>query len=175
MTRLRPLRWAPLAFVALPSCSALTEPVTTSESAPPKPAAAEAARPTQPAQAPAPAPAPAAPGAAQPPQEMAAASHILIAFQGAMRAAPTITRSKDEAKKRAEDILARAKKGEDFAKLADENSDDPSAKVNHGSLGRFTRERMVKAFSDATFGMKAGELSSLVETPFGYHIIKRTE
>jgi parvulin-like peptidyl-prolyl isomerase len=92
-----------------------------------------------------------------------------------MRASPAITRTKEEAKKRAEGILAKARKGEDFAKLADGNSDDPSAKMNHGSLGKFTRTQMVKPFADAAFALKPGEVSPLVETPFGFHVIKRTE
>lgn len=158
-------------LAAAPACTTLTEPVTTTETAPPRPAA-----PAQNTAAPAPAPeGPAAQAAPAAPQETAVAAHILIAYQGAMRAAPTITRTKEDAKKRAEQILARAKKGEDFGKLADEASDDPSAKMNHGSLGRFTRERMIKAFSDATFGIKAGDLSGVIETPFGFHIIKRSE
>ncbi len=169
MYRSRPHRLVTLAwvlFAGLPGCAALTEPVTTTESAPPKPAAtaanSAAARPAEP-------PAPGEQG------EMAAASHILVAYKGAMRAAETTTRSKEEAKKRAEEIAAKARKGEDFGKLADENSDDPSVKINHGALGKFPRDRMVKPFADATFAMKPGEISVPVETPFGYHIIKRTE
>ncbi len=104
-----------------------------------------------------------------------AASHILIAYAGATRADPALKRTKDEARKRADGILARARKGEDFAKLADDSSDDPSAKRNHGSLGRFTRAQMVKPFADAAFALKPGEVSTLVETPFGFHVIKRTE
>jgi parvulin-like peptidyl-prolyl isomerase len=92
-----------------------------------------------------------------------------------MRADPSIERSKEDAKKRAEQLLVRARKGEDFGKLADDASDDPSAKRNHGSLGRFTREQMVKPFADAAFALKPGEVSTLVETPFGFHVIKRTE
>jgi len=71
--------------------------------------------------------------------------------------------------------MARARKGDDFAKLADEGSDDPSAKMNHGALGKFTRERMVKPFADAAFALRPGDVSTLVETPFGFHVIKRTE
>jgi parvulin-like peptidyl-prolyl isomerase len=99
----------------------------------------------------------------------------LVAYKGAMRADPAIQRSKDEAKARAQQILLRAKKGEDFGKLADEMSDDPSAKRNHGDLGRFTREQMVKPFSDAAFALKPGAVSDIVETAFGFHVIKRTE
>jgi peptidyl-prolyl cis-trans isomerase NIMA-interacting 1 len=107
--------------------------------------------------------------------DMARASHILVAYQGASRANPQVTRSKEEARKRAEELAARARKGEDFGKLAVENSDDPTAAMRSGDLGRFTRERMVKPFSDATFGMKPGDISGIVETPFGFHVIKRTE
>jgi parvulin-like peptidyl-prolyl isomerase len=92
-----------------------------------------------------------------------------------MRASPTIKRTKEEAKRRAENILARARKGDDFGKLADESSDDPSAKLNHGSLGKFGRTQMVKPFADAAFALKPGGISTLVETPFGFHVIKRTE
>lgn len=163
------------ALVGTSACSVLTEPVTTTESAPPKPSAAAQNQPAQNQPSPSPEPGQGQGGSPAAPPEMAAASHILIAYQGAMRAAPTTTRTKDEAKKRAEEVLARAKKGEDFAKLADEVSDDPTAKINHGSLGRFPRDRMIKQFSDATFSIKPGELSGVIETPFGFHIIKRTE
>jgi parvulin-like peptidyl-prolyl isomerase len=164
-----------LAAVTLPACSSLTEPVpTVIVPQPREPKAKEPeVRPAETAQA-APAPTP-QPVEAAPSGEQVAASHVLIAYQGAMRAAPTITRTQDEAKKRAEQILARARKGEDFAKLASEASDDPSAKMNSGSLGKFTRERMVKPFADAAFALKPGSVSELVETPFGYHVIKRTE
>jgi parvulin-like peptidyl-prolyl isomerase len=115
------------------------------------------------------------PPAAEPSGEMIRASHILVAYQGAMRASPEITRSKDDAKKRAEVLAGRAKKGDDFAKLAAENSDDPTAKLRGGDLGKFTKDRMVKPFADAAFAIKPGEISTVIETPFGYHVIKRTE
>jgi parvulin-like peptidyl-prolyl isomerase len=120
-----------------------------------------------------PTPAPAAsPGAVA---DTVAASHLLVAYAGSMRADPSIKRTKDEAKARATGLLARAKKGEDFGKMAQDSSDDPSAKANSGSLGRFTRQTMVKPFADAAFALQPGQISDLVETPFGFHIIKRTE
>ncbi|HWZ90570.1 MAG TPA: peptidylprolyl isomerase, partial [Polyangiaceae bacterium] len=103
------------------------------------------------------------------------ASHILIAYKGSLRAAPTITRSKAEAQKLANTVLAQAKAGAKFGDLAVKYSDDPSAKQGQGSLGKFGRNQMVKPFADAAFALKPGELSSVVETPFGFHIIKRTE
>ncbi len=77
-------------------------------------------------------------------------------------------------KKKAEEVLARAKKGEDFAKLAEEFSEGPT-KSKGGDLGFFARGRMVPSFDAAVFSLQPGRISELVETPFGYHIIKLEE
>ncbi len=106
---------------------------------------------------------------------MIGAAHILIAYKGSMRAAPTITRSKPEAQRLANTVLNQAKGGANFGDLAVKYSDDPSAKQGKGILGKFGRNQMVKPFADAAFALKPGELSGIVETPFGFHIIKRTE
>jgi peptidyl-prolyl cis-trans isomerase C len=82
------------------------------------------------------------------------------------------TLTKEEARKKAQSILDRLRKGEDFAKLAEENSDDAGSKVKGGDLGFFAKGTMVGPFSDAAFAMKTGEISDLVETEFGFHIIK---
>jgi peptidyl-prolyl cis-trans isomerase C len=79
------------------------------------------------------------------------------------------------AKKKAEDTLARLQKGEDFAKLATELSEDPGSAENGGDLGFFAREAMVKPFADAAFALTVGQLSDVVQTDFGFHIIKVTE
>jgi peptidyl-prolyl cis-trans isomerase C/peptidyl-prolyl cis-trans isomerase SurA len=120
------------------------------------------------------APAAAAPAAEAPgsPDRINAA-HVLIAYQGSARS--SATRSKDEAKTLAAAVLARAKAGEDFAELARKHSDDPSAKSRGGDLGSFSRDMMVKPFSDAAFGLKPGGISDVVETDFGFHVIRRSE
>jgi peptidyl-prolyl cis-trans isomerase D len=73
--------------------------------------------------------------------------------------------------KRAEMVLELARKGEDFAELARKYSEDSTA-AKGGDLGYFTREDMVKPFSDSAFSLEKGEISSLVRTRFGLHIIK---
>lgn len=77
-----------------------------------------------------------------------------------------------EALKKATALRAKLAKGGDFAKVAEEESQDPSAKGNGGDLGWFTKDRMVKEFSDAAFAMKPGEISQPVKTQFGVHLIK---
>lgn len=74
-----------------------------------------------------------------------------------------------------DDILRRARAGEDFAKLADEFTEDPSGKGRGGDLGWFGRKMMVKPFEDAAFALKIGEVSGVVESPFGFHVIKLEE
>jgi parvulin-like peptidyl-prolyl isomerase len=103
------------------------------------------------------------------------ASHVLVMYRGSMRAPETVTRTKDEARTRAQDVLRRARAGGDFAALAREFSDEPGASDRGGSLGRFGRGMMVGPFETAAFALRVGAVSDLVETPFGYHIIKRTQ
>jgi parvulin-like peptidyl-prolyl isomerase len=100
------------------------------------------------------------------------ASHILISYSGAPRT--TATRSKEEAKKLAEELLAKIQGGASFEEIAEAYSDCPSA-AKKGDLGFFAKGRMVKPFEDAAFALKVGEVSGIVESPFGYHIIKRTQ
>jgi len=169
MTQPFPFRggFAVVLSLALGGCAALTEP---GSGAPP--AAAEEPAAAAPASA-APAPAPAPTPPAEEPQ--VGASHVLIQYKGSMRAAPTITRSKEEAKKLAGEVRALAKKGQDITALAKQYSDEPGAKDRGGNLGKFTRSRMVKPFADAAFALKPGDVSDVVETDFGFHVIKRTE
>ncbi len=81
-----------------------------------------------------------------------------------------IATKKEEAMK----AMGRAKKGEDFATLARELSEEPGAKQTGGDLGYFAKDRMVKEFSDKAFSLKPGDISDPVRTQFGWHIIKVT-
>ena len=82
----------------------------------------------------------------------------------------------DKAAKEAEDkvkaVIVRLKKGEDFAKVATEVTEDPSGKANGGDLGYFTKEQMVPEFSDSAFKLETGQISEPVKTQFGWHVIK---
>ncbi|RKR15271.1 peptidyl-prolyl cis-trans isomerase D [Maribacter vaceletii] len=99
------------------------------------------------------------------------ASHILIAYEGATRANPEVKRTKEEAEEKAKELLKDAKKtGTVFVELARDNSDGPSA-ANGGDLGYFQRGTMVPKFNDFAFGNKVGAIG-LVETDFGFHVIK---
>lgn len=99
------------------------------------------------------------------------ASHILITYEGAERANPEIKRTKEEAEKKANELLKEAKKeGAVFSELARDNSDGPSA-PRGGDLGYFQEGVMTKKFNDFAFGNKVGYIG-LVETEFGYHIVK---
>jgi len=105
--------------------------------------------------------------------EKVTASHILIGYEGSMRS--KATRTKAEAKKLTEDILAKVKApGADFAALAMKHSEGPSGKTG-GSLGEFDKNTMHENFTKGTWKLKVGQISDLVETPFGFHIIKRTK
>jgi peptidyl-prolyl cis-trans isomerase C len=86
---------------------------------------------------------------------------------------PEYDTTKSRAK--AEDILKRARAGEDFAALAKEFSIDPGSKNDGGELGWFGRGQMVKPFEDAAFALQAGQISDVVESDFGFHIIQVEE
>jgi parvulin-like peptidyl-prolyl isomerase len=109
------------------------------------------------------------------PADQIEASHILVSYQGATRAKPTVTRTREQALELATQLATRAREpGTDFAQLAKDASDGPSG-VEGGVLPRFGRQQMVKPFSDAAFALRPGEISGVVETNFGFHIIKRMQ
>jgi hypothetical protein len=129
-------------------------------------------------------PPPAAPSAAPaaptpPPQaaeEQIGTAHILIMYKGSQRAPATVTRSKEEARKLAGEVLAKVKKGQDFAALAKQYTDEAAGKDRGGALPKFGKSSgFVQPFKDAAFQLKVGEVSGVVETDFGFHVIKRTE
>lgn len=98
--------------------------------------------------------------------EQRKARHILI-----KTSQDDSTETLEEKRKRAEQILELAKSGEDFGALAKQYSEGPSGPKG-GDLGTFSRGQMIKPFEDAVFAMKEGEISNIVKTPFGFHIIK---
>ena len=104
-------------------------------------------------------------------QQQREASHILIV---ASKNAPPVDKAKAKAK--AEDILSQIKKNpKQFEELATKYSQDPESAKKGGELGVFGRGMMVKPFDDAVFSMKINEVSGIVESDFGYHIIKLTK
>lgn len=122
-------------------------------------------------------PPPRLPPQLQPQGEQIGAQHLLVMHKESQRAPAEIKRTKDEAKKRAEEALAKLKKGTDFGALVKEYTDEPGSKDKPvpGDLGMFGKGRMVPAFEQAAFALKVNETSGVVESPFGFHIIKRTK
>jgi len=105
------------------------------------------------------------------PEEQVHARHILISVKSAD--APTEEGlDKTAARAKAEEVLKRVKAGENFEALAKEYSTDPGSKDNGGDLGWFGRGRMVPDFEKAAFALQPGQVSEIVESPFGFHIIK---
>lgn len=111
---------------------------------------------------------------ARQPKEIGA-RHILIMHKASKSKPESLTRSHDDAQKRAEECLRKIRGGAPFEDMVREYSDEPGAAERSGDLGVFERGQMVKTFADAAFALKVGEVSEVVETPFGFHIIKRTE
>ena len=99
------------------------------------------------------------------------ASHILLMYEGS--ASSSATRSKEEAATQIADLRSQIEGGAEFADIARDNSDCPSG-AQGGDLGMFGRGQMVPEFETATFAMEVGDLSDVVETDFGYHLIQRT-
>jgi peptidyl-prolyl cis-trans isomerase C len=103
-------------------------------------------------------------------EEQVQASHILIKPE----TGEDPNKAQEQAGAKAEDLLKQIKEGADFAELAKEHSDCPSA-AKGGDLGYFGEGRMVPAFEKAAFALEVGQVSDLVKTRFGYHIIKLTD
>jgi len=124
----------------------------------------------------APTPTPQQPQQPQAPREMFAAKHLLVMYKGGRRAPETVTRTKDEAKARATEAQKKAKDGKSkFEDLVKEYSDEPRAGERGGDLGSFPKGSMVPEFQAGLEKIKVGEISDVVESPFGFHVILRTQ
>ena len=99
------------------------------------------------------------------------ASHILLSFDGSQNA--NSVRSRDDALEEIGGLKVQLADGAEFGVLAKEHSDCPSSSQG-GDLGEFGRGQMVPEFEQAAFGMGVGDVSDVVETAFGYHLIHRT-
>ena len=99
------------------------------------------------------------------------ASHILLMYAGSARS--TATRTKAEALSGIEAFKSQLAEGAEFGGIAVANSDCPSG-AQGGDLGAFGRGQMVPEFEEAAFNMEIGEVSGVIETDFGYHLVKRT-
>jgi peptidyl-prolyl cis-trans isomerase C len=99
-------------------------------------------------------------------QQEVHARHILV------RAAAGDEKASKEAEDKIKAVIARLKKGEDFAKVATEVTEDPSGKANGGDLGYFTKEQMVPEFSETAFKLEKGQISDPVKTQFGWHVLQ---
>src|SRR5262249_36535838 len=106
--------------------------------------------------------------------EMVRASHILLSTRDPETNKDLPDEQKMAKRKKAEELLKRARAGEDFAKLARENSEDPGSKDRGGEY-QFSRGQMVPEFETAAFSLKTNEVSEIVTTQYGYHIIKLSE
>ena len=107
--------------------------------------------------------------------EKIVAKHVLVQFAGAKGAKPDIKRTRGEACLRALEARAQLQGGESFAAVVASYSDEPGAATREGTVGTVRRSDLVPPFADAAFEMQRGEVSHVVETEFGYHVILRAE
>jgi hypothetical protein len=101
--------------------------------------------------------------------------HVLVRFGGARGAPLTVTRTREQACLRAEEALTKLKGGTPFADVVALYSDESGAATREGSLGAIERADVAPAFADAAFELKVREVSEVVETAFGFHLILRVE
>jgi NIMA-interacting peptidyl-prolyl cis-trans isomerase 1 len=101
--------------------------------------------------------------------------HVLVKYQGAKNAPASITRTREQACLRAEEALAKLELGTSFAEVVALYSDESGAATREGSIGAIEREDVAPAFADAAFELNVREVSAVVETPFGFHLILRVE
>lgn len=101
--------------------------------------------------------------------------HILVRYAGSKSAGPEFTRNREEACLRAIEARDEIRAGADFVAMVEKYSDEPGAASRQGSVGGIERSMVVAPFADAAFELDLGQLSDVVETDFGFHVILRTE
>jgi len=101
--------------------------------------------------------------------------HMLVRYVGARGAAPSVTRSREQACLRAEEALGKLQGGTSFADVVAAYSDEAGASTRGGDIGNIERSDVAPPFADAAFELKPSEVSQVVETPYGFHVILRVE
>jgi peptidyl-prolyl cis-trans isomerase NIMA-interacting 1 len=101
--------------------------------------------------------------------------HVLVKYKGARNAAATISRTREEACLRALEARDKVLGGADFDAIVTEYSDEPGAAERRGALGTLERKDFAPPFADAAFELSIGQMSDVVETDFGFHLILRNE
>jgi hypothetical protein len=103
------------------------------------------------------------------------AKHVLVRYAGAKHAPATVTRTREQACLRAEEALSKLHDGMSFADVVRAYSDESGAETREGSIGTVERADVAPAFADAAFELGIREVSQVVETDFGFHVILRVE
>jgi NIMA-interacting peptidyl-prolyl cis-trans isomerase 1 len=101
--------------------------------------------------------------------------HVLVRYNGARGASATVTRTREQACLRAQEALTKLKGGTSFAEVVALYSDESGAATREGSIGTIERADVAPAFADAAFELNVKEVSEVVETAFGFHLILRVE
>jgi len=107
--------------------------------------------------------------------EKVTVKHLLVKWSGSKRAPATITRTREEACLRAQEARAKLEKGTSFGDAVKEYSDEEGAATREGMVGSVQRKEVAPQFADAAFELHVGDVSYVVETDFGFHVIMRTE
>ena len=102
-------------------------------------------------------------------------SHVLVKHTGSKNAPPGVTRTRGEACLRAMEARDKLRNGAPFEAIVSEYSDEAGASTRAGSIGQITRSDVLAPFADVAFELSRAELSDLVETEFGFHVVLRTE
>jgi hypothetical protein len=107
--------------------------------------------------------------------EKVTVKHLLVKWSGSKRAPASITRTREEACLRAQEARAKLEKGTSFGDVVKEYSDEEGAGTREGMVGSVKRAEVAPQFADAAFELHVGDVSYVVETDFGFHVIMRTE